>query len=173
MQDSKNTDQLEIFKSYNNFSAFIHAMTTFIISYFDRNSFTEKTEVTSLHAEEQVTQSLILLEKLHMFLFVSFTIYNKFFHLSKEKHPFFNQANLELLEKLQDFIILHDYLKPENRVICEKSIFQILTYYYSAKYYFHHVQNTQSDSVDDSSIVTFTLSPLPPPWLNTQQSTII
>jgi len=59
---------------------------------------------------------------------------------------------------MKNLIIQHPFLLEEHRIICEKTITQLLNYY---------IAETTKEISDDDELtnVTFTLSPLPPPWL--------
>ncbi|NLY80484.1 MAG: hypothetical protein GX072_11530 [Lysinibacillus sp.] len=159
-------DEAEFLKGFNNFSSFIHAYTLFIMNFF-KSTFSDAQTEELLQLEEQVTQSLLLLEKLHMFLFMNTFTYKKHFTLSENIHPLHNQTNLELLERLQMFISQYNFQKEENRMVSEKTIFQILTYYYSEKDVDSMQGDIDHDKEEDNQrpSIIFTLSPLSPPWL--------
>lgn len=166
MQNRIEVDEEELIKGSNNFTSFIHAYTIFIMNFF-KSTYSEAETEDLLLIEEQVTQSLLLLEKLHMFIFMNIFIYKKHFTLPENSHPLINETNLELLEKLQMFINQYNFLNEENRIICEQTIFQIITYYYNSNK-LSQITDFEleiDDEILKSDNVTFTFSPLPPPWL--------
>lgn len=166
MENRIEVDEADFIRGSNNFTSFIHAYTAFIMNYL-KNTFSDAKTEELLLIEEQVTQSLLLLEKLHMFVFINIFMYKKHFTLPNFDHPLMNQTNLELLEKLQMFINQYNFLNEENRIISEQTIFQILTYYYNSNK-LSQITDFEleiDDEIHKSDNVTFTFSPLPPPWL--------
>ncbi|MFC5542709.1 MAG: hypothetical protein C0P75_013375 [Bacilli bacterium] len=153
--------QVELLQCSLNFSTFIHSFAQFLINFFERRHQTQElSDEELLQSETQVIQSLVLIEKLHMLLLLHFYIYRTFIS-SEAISPFFTDANRELFEKMQMLLQQYPFLLEEHQMISEKTVAQILNYYYIRIY---EETNKESDE-DESNHVTIILSPLPPPWL--------
>lgn len=60
--------QVELLQCSLNFSTFIYSFAQFLINYFERRNQTQElSEEELLQSETQVIQSLVLIEKLHIF----------------------------------------------------------------------------------------------------------
>lgn len=153
--------QVGLLQSSLNFSTFIYSFAQFLINYFEcRNQTQELSEEELLQSETQVIQSLVLIEKLHMLLFLHFYIYRSYFSYEVIT-PSFTDSNRELFEKMQMLLQQYPFLLEEHQIISEKTVAQILNYYY-----IHIHEETYEESNDDeSNLVTIILSSLPPPWL--------
>ncbi|MFC5560067.1 hypothetical protein ACFPN4_13400 [Ureibacillus thermophilus] len=150
-------EQLKLAQGSLNFSSFIHSFAQFLITYFERHQMKDIPKEELLKCEMQVTQSLLLIEKMHMLLYLYFSTLRSYYS-SEEITPFNNGEILEVFMQMKNLIIQHPFQLEEHRIISEKTITQILSYYIA--------ETTQEIShKDELTIVTFTSSPLPPPWL--------
>jgi len=146
LHETKLDDELR--KGHNNYLNFIHTMTYFILNFFinfDKNNLSEE---ELLAAEKQMTHSLLLIEKLLMYLFYSSSVYENY--LSETEHiQFYNHADskslVNLLLKLQELINDYPYIQKDYKDLCEKTVDQILNYY-------------------PQRSIKIIVSPLPPPW---------
>lgn len=156
MQNKVYLENTNWIKGINNYSKFITSFTHFITNYFESYTFKSCSEKHLLIGEEHIVQSLLLNEKLHMYLFLSFSTFEKYIHLPENAHPFTSDLSFHLLQKLQNSIDQHDFLKEENRTLCQKVIAQILNYY------------PQSSNHN----IKFILSPLSEPLMPNNEVTI-
>lgn len=144
METIKQIDKIQIHDGTKNYTNFIHLFASFIMQHFEHSKIPSNKE--KLASEKMVADSLFLLEKLHLHIFYSFYIYEKYFcHL---ENPLQSNTNFNLLKKLQQQIKKHNFISEENQELCEKIVSQILTYY------------PQSDSK-----IKIILSPISPPWI--------
>lgn len=146
MEHQTNIDQLKLHNGAKNYSTFIYSFTTFLLHYFEQHSLKMNSNKEKLISEQLVSESLFLLEKLHMHLFYSFCIYEK--HYTQLKHPLKSNENFNRLNKLKEKIKKHPFLSEENRTLCEKIITQILNYY-----------------PQSSNQIKIILTPISPPWI--------
>lgn len=151
MQNYKQMEEIDLITGINNYFSFIHSLTLFVIHFFQtRSASAAKDDL--LRAEKEVTQSIILIEKLHMFIYLNFTTLNNHLSHHENTNPFENHPYQKLFKKLQKLMSEYDYQTDENRNLCEKTITQILIYY-----------GGEND-------IQFTLSPVPPPWFSNELS---
>lgn len=151
--------QVGILEKKLDFSSFIHAFAQFLLNYFELEQPPEIPEEERLLSESQVVQSLVLIEKLHMLLYLYFSSLRTHFSYQEISFPFMNDSNKEIFEKLEIFLELHPFLIEEHRIISRKTVAQILNYYIEVIEY----ESKKND--DERNNVTIILSPLPPPWL--------
>lgn len=146
-------DQVEFFQSSINFTSFIHSYAQFLLNYFEGYPPPEASKKELIQSENQIIQSLVLIEKLHMQQFLYFSILQIHFFPNEFTNFFSPDAEIkEIFQKLNNLIDQHPFLIETNRSISKKTVAQILNYYHG--------------STDDETIrIIFTLSPLPPPWL--------
>lgn len=142
MEQIATIDQVKMNDGAKNYSTFINSFTTFLIHSFDSFPHSEKEKIS---LEQLATESLFLLEKLHMHILYSFCIYEKYF---KTDHPLQSNQNYNLLKTLQQKIKDYPFLNDETKSKCEKIISQILTYY-----------------PHNSINIKIILSPISPPWI--------
>lgn len=148
LQKSQVVDKELISKSEANYLNFVYCFGKFISNYFTNIELYNSTEKDYLNAEKQTVQSLLLIEKVHMYLFYSHSSFGKYLSFTKSFYePFESERNYQLFRELQRIINKHHFIQEINKTLCQKSIEQILTYY-----------------SQNSGTIEFILSPVPKPW---------
>ena len=137
-----------------NYNRFINEYANFIIKLFSEVLFINKRDNNKQNVEQQIAQSLFLLEKLHMYLFHNLSYYEKPLSFQANNHPFYSNeqhSNYELFKRIKDIISNHKFTQDQIKKICIKTVSQILTYY-----------------PEESQTIKITIappSPPPLPWL--------
>lgn len=137
-----------VMKSETNYLEFIYTLTNFTSNYFSTYTYINSSEQEKVLAEEQITQSLLLIEKLHMNLFYRNSLYKNYYSLFDITHTNSTQSNTnyQLFKRLQGLINEYHFQNEETQILCQSIISQIMTYY------------------PNNSIQLIIMTPPPPPW---------
>lgn len=125
-------DEKKVMKTVENHYHFIQSFIQFITKYFFVYSYAIPSEKKRNLTEKQIIQSLLLIEKLHMYLFYRHYLYNQVISLSDD---IFTYDSIEsnntylLIKKLQRLIQQHHFVHLDNQLLCNNIISQILNYY--------------------------------------------
>lgn len=147
MQNDKGVEELDLSQGLDNYFSFIRSLTMFVIHFFQSASL-NVAEEELLKAENEVTKSIVLIEKLHMFIYLNFSTLTSHLSTQKKTNPFDNHFHQVLFEKLQKIMKHYEFQNEENKNICEKTLSQIIIYY------------------SDGNNIQFTLTPISPPWFS-------
>lgn len=119
-------------KSETNYLEFIYSFTNFISEYFSTYTYRNSSEQEKLLAEEQIIHSLLLTEKLHMYLVFRNSSYKKYISIFDNLHPFYSfqsHTTYQALKSLQGLIHEYHFQIEDNQILCQSIISQIMSYY--------------------------------------------
>lgn len=153
VESLQNSNSLElennvVTKSENNYLEFINTFTNFTSKYFSTYTHRNSSQSEKFLAEEQITQSLLLIEKLHMNLVYRNSLYKNFISMFDTTHIFSLQShtNYQLFKRLQGLINEYHFQNEKTKTLCTTIISQIMTYY------------------PENSIEFIIMTPPSPPW---------
>ncbi|KGR76860.1 hypothetical protein [Ureibacillus sinduriensis] len=148
MQNSQLLESDTMIKSETNYLEFINKFTNFISQYFLTCKYSKLSFQQEPHIEEKLSHSLLLIEKLHMYLIYRSFAYKKYISIDNI-HPFQSfQANInyQLFKRLKSLINEYKFQNEDTQIMCQSLISQIMTYY------------------PQNSIKSISMTPLSPPW---------
>ncbi|NEX80341.1 hypothetical protein G4Z05_16045 [Bacillus thermocopriae] len=132
MQTNHSFDEKKVMKTVENHYHFIQSFIKLIIKYFFVYSYAISSKKKKNLTEKQIIQSLLLIEKLHMYMNYRHYLYNQVIPLSDDHFTYYsiesNNTYL-LIKKLQHLIKQHHFVHSDNQLLCNNIISQILNYY--------------------------------------------
>lgn len=132
MQKTPIIEETMIKKMEKHYLIFIHAFVNFLLKFFQQiaEKHHEKNEL--LHFEKCLSQSLQLLDKLHMSLYQNYPLYGEYLLYQDNLYPFQtpqSKTNHTLLKQLERYISDYPFLQKNIGRLCKMNISQILNYY--------------------------------------------
>lgn len=112
-------------------NTFLHSLLHFLSKYFTVYSHAKQSEENILlTTEKQIVHSLLLIEKIHMYLLYRDYLYEQVLSIHKEAFQQLKKDDLfNLLCEISILINHHPFQKNEHQKLCQQLISQILTYY--------------------------------------------
>ena len=131
MEKSKWIDEKFITNIEEDYLNFFHHFVDFIRHSFPREGdhLSEKQQITF---ENQLAQSLLTLEKLHLSLYENLPLYRQYLFSQERVLPFTShkaQSTYNLLKKLQQYIEEYDFIQEDKETICNSIISRIINFY--------------------------------------------
>jgi hypothetical protein len=114
------------------YNFFFQSYLTFLMDYFPSICQQSNSQTAMLIAEKQLVSSLMLMEKIHMHMFMSKLKIGTRLDHKKEYFTFPQDGDgkvLPLFHSLVYHISNYEFLKENHKLLCENSIKQITNYY--------------------------------------------